>query len=39
MIMGPELTKKRLDYLTGLGLILLYIRLRLAKWIDLEEMY
>ena len=35
---GLRLTLKKSNYLTGLGLILLYIGVGLKKWINQEEM-
>ena len=35
---GLKLTLKSLNYLTGLGFILLYIGVGLKKWINQEEM-
>ena len=35
---GFRLTLKKSNHLTGLGLILLYIRVGLKKWINQEEM-
>ena len=35
---GIRLTLKSLNYLTGLGFILLYIGVGLKKWINQEEM-